>query len=170
MRRLVLTLPMLLLLAHPAAAADRGRDVAAAKKDVATIKACLKSAGDDANGCIGKIATPCQDQPDGSTTIGIAACVGREQSAWDAILNENYKAAMSEAKETDKRIKQDGTGSGGVADALLKAQRAWITYRDAECGRLWALNQEGTIRTIIGASCLNDLTAQRAIELAPDQN
>ena len=163
MRRLLATLSMLLPLAHPAAAQDGGRDVAA-------LEECLSSTNDDPQSCIGKISDPCQDKPNGSTTIGISECLVREQSAWDTILNENYKDSMKTAKETDKRIKHDGTGSGGVADSLVKAQRAWIAYRDAECDRVWALSQEGTLRTVASASCLNDLTAQRAIALAPDQD
>lgn len=143
-----------------------------AAKDGEALRACLAGAANDERSCIGRIADPCQNEPDGSTTPGIAACLGREEAAWDGLLNERYAGAVEDAKETDRRLKGPDAAAGAtpipVLDALRKAQRAWVAFRDAECERLYALNQEGTIRTIAAASCSRDLTAERAIALRAD--
>jgi uncharacterized protein YecT (DUF1311 family) len=51
------------------------------------------------------------------------------------------------------------------SDALRDAQRAWIAFRDADCAARYAMWQDGTIRTIVGANCHLTMTAQRTIEL-----
>ncbi|MEX6508048.1 lysozyme inhibitor LprI family protein [Jiella sp. M17.18] len=163
MRRQCLTLSLLALFAHPALAADT------AKGDLRTVKACLAKAGDDPASCIGVVANPCEETPDGQTTPGIDECLGREQAAWDVILNENYKASLADAKDLDKRLKDEQGTEPSAAAALLKAQRAWLAYRDAECDRIFEINKEGTIRTNAASACQNDLTANRAIALRPDQ-
>ena len=55
--------------------------------------------------------------------------------------------------------------AGGIGNALRDAQRAWIAYRDAECGLAYARWQDGSMRVIVAANCLMTMTAQRAIEL-----
>jgi len=160
MRRFSLPLSMLALLASPALAED-----SSTKADIAAIQSCLDGAGDDPTSCIGAISNPCQEEPDGQTTLGIDACLGREQAAWDAILNRRYKAAMADAKDMDRRLQEESGTEPGVADSLLKAQRAWIAFRDAECERQYELYKEGTIRTNIASACQNELTAERAIAL-----
>jgi uncharacterized protein YecT (DUF1311 family) len=112
--------------------------------------------------CLGQASGQCQDQPGGSTTIGITDCILAETVEWDAILNEEYKATqqVNEAADTD--------GLSQVmdrADALRDAQRAWIAFRDADCGARYAMWQDGTVRTIVAANCHLTMTAQRAIEL-----
>ena len=112
--------------------------------------------------CLGQAAGQCQDLPDGSTTIGIAQCIQAETAEWDAILNEEYKATQAVNAEAD------AAGYSTVmdrTDALRDAQRAWIAFRDADCAARYAMWQDGTIRTIVGANCHLTMTAGRAIEL-----
>ena len=112
--------------------------------------------------CLGQASGECQDQPGGSTTIGITDCILAETREWDAILNEQYSATQ-QANEA-----ADAGGQSPVmdrSDALREAQRAWIAFRDADCGARYAMWQDGTIRTIVGANCHLTMTAQRAIEL-----
>ncbi len=112
--------------------------------------------------CLGQASGQCQDQPGGSTTIGITECILAETAEWDAILNEEYRATQ-QANEA-----ADTGGQSSVmdrSDALRDAQRAWIAFRDADCGARYAMWQDGTIRTIVGANCQMTMTAQRAIDL-----
>jgi uncharacterized protein YecT (DUF1311 family) len=48
-------------------------------------------------------------------------------------------------------------------NALLRAERAWLAYRTANCG--WYDAHEGTIREIYAADCMLDMTRARAVEL-----
>jgi uncharacterized protein YecT (DUF1311 family) len=123
--------------------------------DVASINKCLarETGLQRSENCVGPIANDCQDQPGGSTTIGIVSCLQREEAAWDVILNANYKAAMAAL-------------DGSQQAALRKAQRAWIPSRDADCEALWEANKDGTIRGPIAASCRLTATANRALWLA----
>ena len=137
-----------------------------AASDVAALRTCLE--GSDEAACIGTLSDPCQERPDGSTTMGIAACLQEEQEAWDVILNERYEDAMADARATDERLPEMGIDPD-AAETLRAAQRAWIAYRDAECQRLYVANSEGTIRSVVYASCLNEMTARRAIDLRPQE-
>ncbi|WP_439122885.1 lysozyme inhibitor LprI family protein [Marivita sp.] len=112
--------------------------------------------------CLGQAAGQCQDMPGGSTTIGIAECIQAETAMWDVILNEEYKWTQM-ANET-----ADEEGRSQVmdrSDALRDAQRAWIAFRDADCTARYAMWQDGTIRSIVGANCHLTMTAGRAIDL-----
>ncbi|MFP7570808.1 lysozyme inhibitor LprI family protein [Marivita sp. S2033] len=112
--------------------------------------------------CLGQAATACQALPGGSTTIGISECIQAETVEWDAVLNEEYKATQSALADMDRQ----GVIAGMVrTDALRDAQRAWIAFRDADCGARYAIWQDGTLRTIVGANCHLTMTAQRALEL-----
>lgn len=86
-----------------------------------------------------------------ATTIDIAQCLMARVPKWDARLNQAYKTAMA-TSENDAR-----------KTALLKAERAWVTYRDENCG--WYGSREGTIRQIAAAQCILSMTRDRAIEL-----
>lgn len=146
---------------HPPLAA--AQDFLSADKQA--IEVCIGEKADHPSECIGIISTPCQDDPGGSTTIGIAECLGREEAAWDAILNEVYGRRMADARQMDERLEADGIYLGGVVDSLRNAQRAWISFRDAECERIFNVLQEGTIRTTAAASCLLEMTAERVLDL-----
>lgn len=112
--------------------------------------------------CLGQASNQCQEQPGGSTTIGISECIQAETAMWDVILNEEYKWTQMANEAADEQ------GLSQVldrSDALRDAQRAWIAFRDADCTARYAMWQDGTIRTIVGANCHLTMTAQRAIEL-----
>lgn len=102
--------------------------------------------------CIGVASTACQAEPDGQTTIGMVACSARETAWWNEILNHNY-ATLQEALDAE------------TFEALREAQRNWIAFRDAECSFQYSYWREGTIRSLYGASCQLQMTAERALAL-----
>jgi len=162
MRRLPLILSSLILLAHPAMAQD-----AATGADVTELRQCVAGAGDNPRSCIESIVTPCVDGLSEESEDGVNGCYDREAEAWDALLNENYKSAVQDAQSADESLREFGGGEPTVAASLKTAQRAWIAYRDAECDRLYDRYKDGTIRFTVFAACQNELTASRAIDLAP---
>jgi uncharacterized protein YecT (DUF1311 family) len=121
------------------------------------VRACHASAAvaETAPRCLGQAANQCQRLPGGGTTIGIVECVQGETAVWDALLNAEYGATRAAYR----------AGGGGLADALLTAQRAWIAFRDAECGLQYTRWQGGTIRSVVHANCMLGFTSTRAIEL-----
>ncbi|EAU40217.1 hypothetical protein FP2506_11692 [Fulvimarina pelagi HTCC2506] len=130
------------------------------------VDACLSRTSQDAQGsCIGAYADACMDTSEGQTTLGMTNCVRAESDAWDAILNENYQASMTEAKAVDADRSVSSSTDSEAAASLRAAQRAWITFRDAECARIFELYKDGSIRLPLTAGCVNRLTAERALEL-----
>ncbi|MDX8352354.1 lysozyme inhibitor LprI family protein [Cognatiyoonia sp. IB215182] len=113
--------------------------------------------------CLGQASDRCQLQDGGGTTLGIATCISAETAVWDAILNEEYQALRAAFEG------QDGGVGGATSDELLialrDAQRAWIAFRDADCGLRYTLYQGGTIRSIVAANCHMTTTARRALAL-----
>jgi uncharacterized protein YecT (DUF1311 family) len=85
------------------------------------------------------------------TTIAIMDCVNGLTAQWDKRLNTAYQAAL---KASESAARKDG---------LVRAERAWLAFRSANCG--WYDAQEGTIREIAGADCMLDMTRGRATEL-----
>ena len=63
-------------------------------EDSRAIQSCIKEQGsrnESPERCIGIIANPCLDRPDGQSTLGQIQCYQREHLVWDDILNESYR-------------------------------------------------------------------------------
>lgn len=88
----------------------------------------------------------------GGVTSEMLSCISEETRKQDVQLNQKYKAAM---KATPKMRQPK----------LQEAQRAWIKFRDADCGFLADPNG-GTAAAVDSASCLLTATAERAKSLA----
>jgi len=88
----------------------------------------------------------------GGVTMNMLDCMGGETEQQDSRLNQNYKATMQ-------------TLAPAQQTQLRDAQRLWIKFRDAECARLGSLTG-GSIDRINSASCVLDMTKQRANGLA----
>lgn len=118
-----------------------------------TVAACLKSETDakrDAHGCIGRAADACTSTPEGQSTPGEVNCAMEETNAWDALLNKEYGQLLSLLKPE-------------AAEDLRKAQRIWITSRDADCRVPYYFYDGGSIVQILGARCVLDRTGERAL-------
>lgn len=135
---------------------------------MADLDRCLDKAGDNPRNCIGTLSNECQMTPDGSTTPGIIACEQAETELWDRLLNNRYKAVMAATKERENDMKQYGSQSSAVV-ALRGAQRKWVAFKDAECQRVLEYYAAGTIRGPAFARCQLGLTAERAIDFAPEK-
>ena len=127
----------------------------AATNDAVSIPACLQSAGvgaDKARACIGRVADPCLETPDGQSTPGSVDCLMTETKAWDDILNAEYKRLLPLLSKE-------------AAADVTKAQRLWIQGREADCRVPYYFYEGGTIVKVLGAECERDHTADRAILL-----
>ena len=122
------------------------------------VRACFAETSTDVvyPDCLGQAANKCQDQLGGSTTIGIAQCVGAETDVWDAILNEEY------GRTRHLFLKNGGED---LTRSLRDAQPAWIAFRDADCALQYERWAAGSCRSIAHASCLLKMTASRAVVL-----
>ncbi len=92
----------------------------------------------------------CVENSDGATA-SIIECIGAEYKQQDERLNKAYKTLMSEV--SPERQKQ-----------LKTAQRAWISFRDANCA-FYDDPEGGTLARISANDCMMTTTAKRATEL-----
>ncbi len=127
-------------------------------EDAERLEACLGAAGtgggtEEERACIGVASQACIDaSEENQTTIGMVECTLREHLWWDERLNGAYA-------ELERSLDE------GEFTELRKAQRAWLAYREADCGFQYDYWREGTIRTIFAASCQLQTTAERALAL-----
>jgi uncharacterized protein YecT (DUF1311 family) len=116
--------------------------------------------------CIGALALECMEKEDGGqTTVGMSMCNRAEAEFWDGLLNKEYQLTMAWAKANDIEETKFDSQFANLANALRDAQRAWITFRDAECGLAYAVWGSGSMCQIAGSSCFADMVAERTIEL-----
>ncbi len=129
---------------------------AVANDAVESISDCLGPYGydpvaEDPRRCIGLVADPCLNAPEGAATLSMTQCIGKETKAWDVILNRDYKALITRLDEAQ-------------TEKLKEAQRAWLTLRDADC----AFPHEfvrGSLSRPMAAECFHAHTAERVLFL-----
>ncbi len=93
----------------------------------------------------------CLESPDGQSTAGMVQCAGAELEVQGRALNAAYRALTSDMNARQKAN-------------LVKAQRAWIAFRDADCQARYDPDW-GTISTINANMCMLRRTVERTIEL-----
>ena len=124
-------------------------------EDSRAIQSCIKeknAKNEGLDGCIGIIANPCLDTPEGQSTAGQSQCYQREHAVWDDILNETYRRLQKQLSEKQRR-------------SLREVQRTWIEARKQQCGFYSDFHEGGTIAIPAYASCFNTETARRAYYL-----
>ena len=82
-------------------------------------------------------------------------CADLAFQAADGELNDAYAGAVAFAREI----------GGEAEDKLRKAQRAWVTFRDAACDAEAYPNEGGSIQPMVYSYCLARLTDQRRADL-----
>lgn len=92
---------------------------------------------------------PCADA---QSQAEMNMCWGKEYKAADAKLNKTYQDFMAKLDESEK-------------GQLKNAQLAWLKYRDSNCDFVADQYKGGTMRPMIAAICLVDVTNARVNEL-----
>ena len=96
-----------------------------------------------------KKPAPCSEA---GTQVEMNDCAAKEYKTADSALNRTYQQLMAKLEPEEK------TG-------LKTAQTAWIKYRDTNCTFVADQYKGGTIRPMIYALCLADVTGNRTAEL-----
>lgn len=92
----------------------------------------------------------CMSKADG-ITFDMVECIGQEVQRQDARLNKAYKVLMVDLSPDRKK-------------QLREAQRAWLQFRDTNCGFYYDPDG-GSIARVNAESCVMTMTQQRAKEL-----
>ena len=83
----------------------------------------------------------------------------------DADLNAQWKRTAEHVKRLDKEFASYADEREGYYDALLAAQRAWLTYRDAHCVTEGYWARGGSMEPMLVSFCLANLTTERTEQL-----
>lgn len=92
----------------------------------------------------------CQDSV---TTPDIVECLASHLNLMDGDLNRTYQDLRAGMNKPDNA-------------KLLKAQRLWIKFRDAECARIADYASGGSMAPILKLGCLMKLTERRIADLS----
>jgi len=128
------------------AIASRGE---ALLRPVMTFLLLLALTGGIASGQRRKRSDPCANP---LSQFEMNQCAGKAFRAADATMNQVYRNLVSLLDEAEK-------------PQLKEAQTAWLKYRDTNCDFVADQYKGGSIRPLILASCLADMTKRRATEI-----
>lgn len=93
---------------------------------------------------------------------GMNYCAYEDFLEADRILNEVWDEVYPQIQNRDLDLQDD---LQGWDEALLAAQRAWLTFRDKHCETEGFMFRGGTMEPFIVASCRADLTKERTKQL-----
>lgn len=106
------------------------------------------------------------DCNDPVTQFEMNECAYRDWQAADANLNEAYGFAIAHAQRIDTSAAMTGdTRDTGTEEMLRRAQRAWITFRDAACSVESDIALGGSMQPMLYSGCMTALTRRRAEDL-----
>lgn len=105
------------------------------------------------------------DCDNAQTQMDMNICADKDYQQADKALNAAYKKAVAAAREMDDNVKDMGEAYVGAVDALKRAQRAWIGYRDGQCEFAGFEARGGSMEPMLVSGCLADLTRKRTDEL-----
>jgi len=138
-------------------------------KDIDIIESCVaehREGGQLAmeKHCIGLVARPCAQTPEGQTTLGMNECFFRETAAWDVLLNWVWPQMRARARRLDDANQIAELDLPSADETLLASQRAWLAWREAECVAKGAEWGPGSFGSNVRAFCWHELTARRTVE------
>ena len=113
---------------------------------------------------LAQVGTAALDCDNAMTQTAMNMCSKQEFDRADAELNVVWEQVRAHARRADAGF-DDDDGQPGHWDTLLKAQRAWLTYRDEHC-RLSSYDARGgSLQPLLASDCMTSLTEARTTEL-----
>jgi uncharacterized protein YecT (DUF1311 family) len=98
---------------------------------------------------------PCTSE---HSTLEVNRCAQQQLDTQDSLLNAAYQKLLVQLNNDYQQT---------TRAALIKAQRLWIQFRDADCTAQESVYDGGTVHTAVYLECLRDHTAQRFKDLDP---
>lgn len=111
-----------------------------------------------AAGLLGLVSSPAWAAEACEKAVSQAAideCFDRAAKAADARLNQLYAQMLARLKNPDNQA---------TRKHLVAAQRAWIAYRDAECGFAVSGMGGGSAMSMLYSTCMEHVTSQRVAD------
>lgn len=105
------------------------------------------------------------DCKNAETQADMNSCAAMDYEKADKQLNVVYKEALKSQADLDKQSAEINPDYVGAVQALKKAQRAWIDYRDGQCEGVGYQAVGGSMQPMLINGCEADLTNKRIKEL-----
>ncbi len=128
---------------------------------------------------LGAIAAPAlaqqRDEPPEScanprSQLALNTCAWQAYERADADLNRMWPRVVAEMRERDREPETErARGRPGYHQALLRSQRAWISFRDAQCRLVSYQARGGSMEPQLFSQCMERLTRERIVELRRSQ-
>jgi uncharacterized protein YecT (DUF1311 family) len=99
-----------------------------------------------------------------SDNMGLKECTNKAHSEADKVLTNTYSSIQA-ALRTTQPGDSEADNKKEEFKRLLASERAWITYRDAECDLQGVEMLGGSGEGLVIGTCLYSLTQQRAKDL-----
>ncbi|MFN4175999.1 lysozyme inhibitor LprI family protein [Phenylobacterium sp.] len=101
------------------------------------------------------------DSCDGMTTEGMNDCAAIYSDRAERELVRYVATARARLVESA----EEDEGAREAVKGFDEAQKAWSTYRDAECGAVFNSWSGGTVRVVMNLSCMTAITKARTHQL-----
>ncbi|MCB1421893.1 MAG: DUF1311 domain-containing protein [Nitratireductor sp.] len=96
---------------------------------------------------------------------GMNYCAYQDWQTADEALNAAWPKVRAHMKSIDESTREYFPEQAIAEESLLKAQRAWINYRDGHCEAEGGQFAGGSIQPLIINSCKASMTRRRTEEL-----
>ena len=83
------------------------------------------------------------------------------QSELNVCADQNFRNADTRLNDAYRQAVMGLHGQSDRLALLTKAERAWVSFRDAECAFAGSGSEGGTIEPMIVSECLAQVTAER---------
>ncbi|MCI5076311.1 lysozyme inhibitor LprI family protein [Oricola sp.] len=104
-------------------------------------------------------------KPDMLPQQGMNWCAAMDYKRADEALNALWPQVRKAMKEQDAELKAMSPDLAGADAALMKAQRAWIDYRDGQCESVGFQARGGSLEPLLVSGCKARMTQARVAEL-----
>jgi uncharacterized protein YecT (DUF1311 family) len=105
------------------------------------------------------------DCSNATSTADQTYCADQDFKKADKQLNAVYRKALAAEADIDNSNADVNKDYVGAVASLKKAQRIWVTYRDAHCDTVGYEAVGGTIQGTIILGCQTEMTTRRIKEL-----
>jgi uncharacterized protein YecT (DUF1311 family) len=105
------------------------------------------------------------DCDNAQTQTEMNICAAREFAASDAELNAQWEKTAAAMKALDAELDRETDKQLGHYDTLLEGQRAWLTFRDAQCLAESFKARGGSMQPLLVAQCKTYMTELRTEQL-----
>ncbi len=107
------------------------------------------------------------DCTDPQSNYDMKMCANEDWKKADAELNAAYDKAIASARESYRSTRTaQGYENMPDSEAILRdAQRAWVSFRDANCKYQYQVYYGGTHAPLAHVLCMADMTKMRVKEL-----